>query len=165
MDQNNVSSEPIREPGLSDNCPACLHGRGSRQHCRGRIGDQVFNLCSSPQNWTNSFVNGLSYLRPSLWFSLRNPYIVSMIASMLAFCLLNSRLPVLVLLRAWAIWGCQRRVAMMLIGSYSVYFLFFLVKATSDMMSLTGESIQSPLSCISMIPLFASFGVQVCTSP
>ncbi|KAF8840387.1 hypothetical protein BDN67DRAFT_951686 [Paxillus ammoniavirescens] len=33
---------------------------------------------------------------------------------------------ILVLLRAWAIWGCQRRVATILIGAYCVYLLLIL---------------------------------------
>ena len=51
---------------------------------------------------------------------------------------------VLVLLRAWAIWGCQRRVAVMLIGSYSVYLLLFLIKITFSFTAVTSESSQLP---------------------
>ena len=47
---------------------------------------------------------------------------------------------VLVLLRAWAIWGCEKRVAVMLIGSYAIYFLLLGFDAIFTTMSVTRGS-------------------------
>ena len=51
---------------------------------------------------------------------------------------------VLVLLRAWAIWGCEKRVAVMLIGSHAIYFLLLAFDFIFTATSATSGS--SPLS-------------------
>ena len=76
---------------------------------------------------------------------------------------LNSNI-VLVLLRAWAVWGCQRRVAMMLISSYSVYLLVYIIQVFLNTTALTGGSSQL-LCLVSTMSLFASLHVQVPKSP
>lgn len=87
----------------------------------------------------DSLVTCPPYLRPHTWFSPWNLYTVSIVPYL--FSILYSRLYlVLVLLRAWAIWGCDRRVAVILIGSYSVYLLLFLVQAIFSATSITSES-------------------------
>jgi len=62
---------------------------------------------------------------------------------------------ILVLLRAWAIWCCDRWVAAMLIGSYSIYLLFYFVKAifsTMSMTTLTFKYPNLPDICVTVIP-------------
>ncbi|KIK91021.1 hypothetical protein PAXRUDRAFT_652281 [Paxillus rubicundulus Ve08.2h10] len=49
---------------------------------------------------------------------------------------------ILVLLRAWAIWGCERRVATVLIGVYSVYLFLMLIMVALGMNSQSFHEFQ-----------------------
>ena len=168
IDQGSLSPQPIRESHLPDNYRVGLCGGGSKQHCGGRADSQVFHVFSVSLSRTNSFVDGsVCYWLTSSGFPLWNLYIVSIISATCRWLASSHPDIVLVLLRAWAVCGCQRRAAIMLISSYLIYLLIYLLTAAFqlDLMTITCRSNQFLLPGISSVSLFASSHVPVCKSP